>query len=338
MAAGLRADLVLEGGGVKGTALVGAVEALAEAGYGFPRVAGTSAGAIVGALVAAGTAPTRLREVMGELDYRRFATRRGLTRVPVVGPLGAVVRHGGIHRGDELVRWLGALLADQGIETFGDLRVDDPGSDVPPDQRYRLVVVAADVSRNRLVRLPWDYREQFGRDPDRQRVVDAVRASMAIPFFYRPIKLAHRGGGKATLVDGGLLSNFPVALFDRTDAQRPRWPTFGVKLSEREPAGMAPSPVRGPLALSGALLATMLGAHDARHLDDPDVLARTLFVDTSGVSSLDFDLSRADAEDLRQRGHEAAGRFLDRWDHEAYLATHRPAAAGESTGEADAPG
>ena len=47
------ADLVLEGGGVKGIALVGAISVLEERGYQFRRVAGTSAGAIVGALVAA---------------------------------------------------------------------------------------------------------------------------------------------------------------------------------------------------------------------------------------------------------------------------------------------
>ncbi len=45
------ADLVCEGGGVRGIGLVGAVYALTAAGYGFPRVAGTSAGAIVASLV-----------------------------------------------------------------------------------------------------------------------------------------------------------------------------------------------------------------------------------------------------------------------------------------------
>ena len=49
----LRADLVLEGGGVKGLALVGAVTGLHDAGYAFPRVAGSSAGAVVACLVAA---------------------------------------------------------------------------------------------------------------------------------------------------------------------------------------------------------------------------------------------------------------------------------------------
>lgn len=48
-----RADLVCEGGGVRGIGLVGAVDALVQAGYRFPRVAGTSAGAIVASLVAA---------------------------------------------------------------------------------------------------------------------------------------------------------------------------------------------------------------------------------------------------------------------------------------------
>ncbi|HTU96649.1 MAG TPA: patatin-like phospholipase family protein, partial [Solirubrobacteraceae bacterium] len=49
----LVADLALEGGGVKGIGIVGAVSALAEAGYRFQRVAGTSAGAIAAALIAA---------------------------------------------------------------------------------------------------------------------------------------------------------------------------------------------------------------------------------------------------------------------------------------------
>jgi NTE family protein len=48
-----KADLVLDGGGVKGIGLLGAVLVLVEAGYSFPRVAGTSAGAIVASLVAA---------------------------------------------------------------------------------------------------------------------------------------------------------------------------------------------------------------------------------------------------------------------------------------------
>lgn len=48
-----QADLVMEGGGVKGTAFVGALDVLSAAGCAFPRIAGTSAGAVTGVLVAA---------------------------------------------------------------------------------------------------------------------------------------------------------------------------------------------------------------------------------------------------------------------------------------------
>ena len=51
---------MLEGGGVKGVGLVGAYAQLTEAGYEFHRIAGTSAGAIVGALIAAGMSPSEL--------------------------------------------------------------------------------------------------------------------------------------------------------------------------------------------------------------------------------------------------------------------------------------
>lgn len=321
----LQADLVLEGGGVKGTALVGAIEAFADAGYHFCRVAGTSAGAIVGALTAAGMEPRRMREVMESLDYRRFTDAGWLARLPFVGPVGAIVAHDGIYRGDELVEWLSELLGECGVTTFADLAETDPESALPADKRYRLVVTTADISRNRLVYLPYDYRDHFGLDPDQQRVADAVRASMSIPFFFRPVRLAHADeGGASTLVDGGVLSNFPVAVFDRTDGRPPRWPTFGIKLSERTPAGVPAVPVRGPLRLTAALFATMMNAHDARHLDDPAVVERTVFVDTSGVSSIDFDLSAEDAERLRANGERAAVEFLESWSHARYLASHRP--------------
>ena len=71
------ADLVLEGGGVKGIALVGAISVLEERGYQFRRVAGTSAGAIVGSLVAANARAAELQEIMRAVDYRGFRDGRG---------------------------------------------------------------------------------------------------------------------------------------------------------------------------------------------------------------------------------------------------------------------
>ena len=70
------------------------------------------------------------------------------------------------------------------------------------------MVTATDITRGRLLRLPWDYA-RLGLDPDEQLVADAVRASISIPLFFEPVKLGDR-----TLVDGGVLSNFPIEIFD----------------------------------------------------------------------------------------------------------------------------
>lgn len=68
----LRADAVFEGGGVKGIGLVGALAVAEERGYRWVNVAGTSAGAIVASLVAAGYGAGEMKEILQELDYRRF--------------------------------------------------------------------------------------------------------------------------------------------------------------------------------------------------------------------------------------------------------------------------
>ena len=69
-----KADLVLEGGGTKGLGLLGAVTRLMEQGYTFPRVAGTSAGSILAAFLAAGVDAAGIVKVMGRLDYLTAAS------------------------------------------------------------------------------------------------------------------------------------------------------------------------------------------------------------------------------------------------------------------------
>ncbi len=60
------------------------------------------------------------------------------------------------------------------------------------------------------------------------------------------------------------------------------------------------------------------------HIDDPAICARTILVDTFGISAVAFDLSRADQERLYQSGRDAATTFLDAWDFATY-STNYPA-------------
>ncbi|MGZ4619503.1 MAG: patatin-like phospholipase family protein [Frankiaceae bacterium] len=325
-----QADLVLEGGGVKGVGLVGALSVL-ERRFTYERVAGTSAGAITAALLAAGMPVPRIREELFKLDFHRFMDADGVGRVPGAGPLLSLVLTEGMYAGDYLREWLGNLLADQNKTTFADLAIDDPGSTLEPDQRYRLVVHTTDVTHGQLIRLPWDYRRVYGLIPDEQLVVDAVRASMSIPYFFRPAHLTSQVEPTvtSTLVDGGALSNFPIDCFDRTDGKPPRWPTIGIKLLPNLPAHRPPRlfpgadlllRVRSPalLGLTEDLVTTVLVGHDQARLALPWVAARTIRVDTADVGIVDFGLSDQQRDQLYEHGVTAAESFVNRWNFDEY--------------------
>jgi NTE family protein len=330
----LSADLVLSGGGVKGVGLVGAVVALLDAGYAVQRVSGTSAGSIVGAIVAAGSRPdsaltgAEVKELALQLDYHKFRDPVPLQRLPFVGGPLAVLRGEGMYKGDYARDWVRSQLLDLGVRTFGDLAVDDP--ELPPEQRYKLVVTVADVTTGQLVRLPWDYRRVYGLDPDEQSVADAVRASMSIPFYFRPVKLTSAAGRTSTLLDGGLLSNFPVDSLDRTDGRAPRWPSFGITLLPDLPDGIDTvlpdwGVLRrlGPPRLLDDVITTALVGRDQAYLNQPWVSARTIRVDSTAVGFLDFDITDAQVAALYAKGYDAARAFLADWDWDNYLRRFR---------------
>lgn len=257
------------------------------------------------------------------IDYTKFLDPGALERVPVVGPAWAILDGHGVYKGDYAHDFVAEQLKGLGVETFGDLRLDD--DQVPGERRYRLVVTATDITRGQLVRLPWDYRGVYGLDPDEQHVADAVRASMSIPFLFRPVKLTSAAGLESTLVDGGLLSNYPIDTFDRLDSKPPRWPTLGVTLLPNLPEGndrVIPglAPVRmfsGPRLLE-QILTTMLVGRDQAYLSEPWVSARTIRVDSTDVGVVDFDATRSELDALYRKGYDAATTFLNGWDEDAY--------------------
>lgn len=320
------ADLVLEGGGVKGAGLVGAVTALVDRDdpYVFRRYAGTSAGAIVACLLAAGMTPAETKVVMDDLQFSKFEDLpKAMKFTPRIGAgLGLVFRQG-MYRGQFLHSWLRDALAERGVRTWADLKQNDENSSLPPEQRYRLVVIVSDVSRGRMLRLPWDYGRMFGLDPDTQSVADAVRASASIPFFFRPFATIANPGTKQQrkilCTDGGMLSNYPINIFDRTDDREPRWPTIGVKLSARDSLdSVIWRDNRNSFQLAKSLLATMQGAHDRVHVDNPAFASRTIFVDTTGYTATNFALTADDKNTLFENGLRSGRKFLATWNWEAW--------------------
>ncbi|HEX2165608.1 MAG TPA: patatin-like phospholipase family protein [Longimicrobiales bacterium] len=188
--------LVLSGGGARGLSHAGAIVALEELGYRPHLVVGTSMGAIVGALYAAGYSPEQIRSIIARENWlERFATEPmlvGAERDPR-RPLFDF----GISRG----RFYGGFLASTGINQRLIELLFDPGVRARNDFnalpiRYR--AVTADLSTG----------EEFvigGGDLPR-----AVRASMAVPGVFPPVPWDDR-----VLIDGGVANNLPVSVARR---------------------------------------------------------------------------------------------------------------------------
>jgi predicted acylesterase/phospholipase RssA len=188
-----RHALVLGGGGARGLAHAGALLALEQLGYDPPLVVGTSMGAIVGALYAAGYEPAAVRNIiMGENWLERFAAEplaAGPDRAPrrprIAFGIGPRHPASGVIPTTGVNQRLVELLFDAGVRARNDF-------DALP-RRYR--AVAADLATGDEVILG---------SGDLPR---AVRASMAVPGAFSPVRW-----GERVLTDGGVANNLPVSV------------------------------------------------------------------------------------------------------------------------------
>src|SRR5690554_3733566 len=98
----LWANAVFQGGGVKAIGLVGALTVAEQRGYRWKRLAGTSAGAIIASLVAAGYTAEEIRRVIEELDYTLFTEPGAWHLLPYIGPVARLWIKKGLYSGKEI--------------------------------------------------------------------------------------------------------------------------------------------------------------------------------------------------------------------------------------------
>ncbi len=289
-------DGVFSGGGLKGFALVGAYQVLEEKGYKFQRVAGTSAGAILASFIAAGYSAKEIEKMLDELEISAFLdSRKTILPLPFMKWLQLYWRLG-IYQGKALENWFLEKLAEKGVYSF---------SDVPAGS---LKLVASDLTNGKIIVLPDDL-ESYGIRPDTFPIARALRMSCGIPFFFEPVKL-QVGSGDTIVVDGGVLSNFPMWLFEDEKGKRER-PLLGLKLSQNgeEREGYQ---IRNALNLFEALFSTMKNAHDERYISrkhEKDII----FIPVEGYSATQFDVDEETKNALLEIGRSRTRQFLKTW-------------------------
>ncbi len=289
-------DGVFSGGGLKGFALVGAYQVLEEKGYRFKRVAGTSAGAIIASFIAAGYTGKEIEEMLDELDVNSLLDpRKNILPLPLMKWIRLYWRLG-LYQGKALENWFLEKLAVKGVYTF---------SDVPPGS---LKLVASDLTNGKMIILPDDL-ERYGIIAETFPIARALRMSCGIPFFFEPVKMKV-GSGDTIVVDGGVLSNFPMWIFDNEGGKKER-PVLGLKLS-RNQEEMQGYQIKNALNLFEALFSTMKNAHDERYISrkhEKDII----FIPVDGYSATQFDLDEETKNALIEIGRVRTTLFLNTW-------------------------
>lgn len=295
-------DCVLEGGGVKLTAHVGVLAAIESRGMEPSHMAGGSAGAIVAVGRIAGYSPAELFTILKETDLTKFKDASWYKR-----PYN-LVKHFGLYKGDYFHGFISELLQAKGIYCFGDLRSYNEEDKEDPRWMWKVRILAADVTKSMLVSLPQDLNHVYGLDPDEYSVADAVRASMAIPFFYFPSRIQ-----SSYMVDGGLISNFPINIFDQSG--EPSWPTFGILLDEQKMFNQINWKMYSFII---AVIRTMLSANDRMRINPEEYYHRTIRVPVGNIGATDFDITLEQKEWLYSSGYTAASEFLNNWSWSKY--------------------
>lgn len=298
---------VFEGGGVRGIGHVGAVCRLEQEGIRFVDLAGSSAGAIVAALLAAGYSGRELQQEMETLDYEAFKGKDFLDRLGTVGKALSLLFHFGVYDTDYLEAWVGELIERKQVITFGDVK----------KLGRKLKITASDLTDRKLLILP-DSLEQFGILGDDFPVSRAVAMSASIPIFFEPAVLVDRDGKEHLVADGGLLSNYPMWVLEDSQLGGRR-PTLGFRFSgeQKQENGRNENRKFGLAEYLMSIADTCMDAIDNSHISSEEG-ERTIWISTTitlnggsrNIHATEFGISREESQALFENGSRAAERFL----------------------------
>ena len=206
-------NLALEGGGMKGIAYAGACKVLEEKGVllKIENVAGSSAGAIAGLMICVGYKAAEMDSVLMSLPFEKFNDGKG----GLFGKYQRVKNKFGVYKGDKFLDWLKDMLLKKTGKsdlTFAELHEMKKKNALYKD----LYCTGTNISKQRLEVFSFKNTPNFS-------IATAVRISGGIPLYFTPIALddslhiiAEADTNKYInyYVDGGMLCNYPISMFD----------------------------------------------------------------------------------------------------------------------------
>jgi NTE family protein len=322
----MKAYAIFDGGGVKGAALAGCLQAAEDRKIEFVGYGGTSAGAIIALLACAGFKGPELQKIMvEEVDFTEFLDDSGtqLERLKELPKelhksrskvewlwifwkyrdlLNQIRQDFGLYRSRKLQDFLLRKLKQKlsSLEYQDDVTFDDLNRlHLPP-----LKIVASDIGRH-ISRV---YSGSGGNEVNGS-VLEAVGASMTYPFVFQPVRSNDR-----FLMDGGLCSNLPIFLFER-ERRSDGLPVIAFDLI----ASPVPTSSRYEFSrFCGDMLTTALESGEQLFREVLERVYHVRIPVPEGIGTLDFGLSRAQRSQLFTGGYFETNKYLNKvvpqWD------------------------
>lgn len=318
-------NLVLEGGGVRGLAYAGAIEVLEEKNIinNIEKVAGSSAGAIAGLMISLGYNSSEIDSILQNLKVQQFNDGKD-----IVGKIIRIKKEYGLFKGNKFEKWIAGLIkaktGDPDI-TFYELHKKHL-----EDHSFKdFYCTGTNISRQQLEVFSWESWPQM-------QLKTAVHISSCIPFYFRPVAIDSNGNelnARATelpfdlYVDGGMLCNFPINIFDSCTSGRNalvsndviyNYETLGLKLErakqieefDENKTAIAPYHIKNMKDYTSAVMNLMMEKMNRNAADLSNERGRTIYISYGDISGRIRKMSTEDKKLLHDNGVIAATQFF----------------------------
>lgn len=312
-------NLVFSGGGVLGIAYLGALEYLYQTGLIGPiiNLAGTSAGAITACLTSFNLPYDELKIMLNSLDYRKVPGKDDAPDSPRHFPkvirdqLGKVfdnvdcvyrlIKSFGWYSSQYFYDWIKLQIANQFDPekkappyTFSDFM----DSSLHKEQRSfkNLFIIGTDIITSTSTVFSYETTPNM-------EVAEAVRISMSVPLLFESIKTScniNQIEPQALYVDGGMLYNYPITLFDQT---YPLKDTIGIYFKTTP----QPNAINNIVDFISSSLSCSIRIQNALFESNPANIARSICIPTGDISTFNFDIAPNDStyNFLYEQGYRA---------------------------------
>jgi len=310
-------NLVFEGAGIRGIAYSGVIKQLENNGIidSVKKVGGTSAGAIIALMVSIGYNSNEISDIISNTRFRKFND-------------GSFIFFGGIYRMKSKFGWYKGGNFQKWLEKIIEDKTGDPEitfEELASKGYIDLYITATCLNKQKIIVFS-------SVDYPKMKIKDAVRISMSIPLYFEAVFIDSEGkvyknhddkDNLDIVVDGGIIGNFPIFLFDSlyTDSLNqivrvPNYKTLGIRIDSDEQIQndslskeLVPLEIENMADFVAAFYIFVLENLNRNRLI-PEDWERTISVSSSGISPRIKRLSNAQKEALIISGEKCTLEFL----------------------------